>query len=344
MNRDERRDRAPARPPRRWRGADGGFTAPVDGDAGGTWIAAKDSGVVLALLNHQAPDDSGVVGTPAPGRRISRGLLVDDAGGANAAPPDAARLRAAGLRSYAPFRLFVAGPSRAAARVHLERRHAHDAPARPAPRLPDQFVVEPARRDPGAARPLPRVRARAPAADACRPARVPRAGRAIRVARRGPSACRATMRAPSAHRGRVTAAASMAIGRRPRRKASRRPIGRCTRIGGKRLKPTARGDRSADASDSGIRGLGGSGQALGKDRRGDPRQVDGEDAPVPGEVASGEAAVVGLDAPSTEGQAESEAGAIAGLLLERMEQRLARRRPAGRRTDRRRRSARDRSS
>ena len=54
MNRDERRDRAPARPPRRWRGADGGFTAPVDGDAGGTWIAAKDSGVVLALLNHQA--------------------------------------------------------------------------------------------------------------------------------------------------------------------------------------------------------------------------------------------------------------------------------------------------
>ena len=107
MNRDERRDRAPARPPRRWRGAAGGFTAPVDGDAGGTWIAAKDSGVVLALLNHQAPDDSGVVGA---GRRISRGLLVTALAG-EAAPPDAVRLRAAGLRSFAPFRLFVAGPS-----------------------------------------------------------------------------------------------------------------------------------------------------------------------------------------------------------------------------------------
>ena len=110
MNRDERRDRAPARPPRRWRGAGGGFTAPVDGDAGGTWIAAKDSGVVLALLNHQAPDDAGVVGDVRAGRRISRGLLVT-ALAAEAAAPDAARLRAAGLALYAPFRLFVAGPS-----------------------------------------------------------------------------------------------------------------------------------------------------------------------------------------------------------------------------------------
>ena len=110
MNRDERRDRAPARPPRRWRGGVEAFTAPVDGDAGGTWIAAKDSGVVLALLNHQAPDDSGAVRPVGAGRPISRGLLVT-ALAAEAAPPDAARLRAAGLRSYAPFRLFVAGPS-----------------------------------------------------------------------------------------------------------------------------------------------------------------------------------------------------------------------------------------
>ena len=109
MNRDERRDRAPARPPRRWRGAGGGFTAPVDGDAGGTWIAARDSGVVLALLNHQAPDDSGVAGAAGAGRLISRGVLVTTLA-AEAAPPDAARLRAAGLASYAPFRLFVAGP------------------------------------------------------------------------------------------------------------------------------------------------------------------------------------------------------------------------------------------
>jgi hypothetical protein len=116
MNRDERRDRAPARPPRRWRGADGGFTAPLDGEAGGTWIAAKDSGVVLALLNHHGPGGSGGRGLHradhadvAGGvRRISRGLLVT-ALAAQEAPPDAARLRAAGLAAYAPFRLFVAG-------------------------------------------------------------------------------------------------------------------------------------------------------------------------------------------------------------------------------------------
>lgn len=117
MNRDERRDRAPARPPRRWPGEGGRFTAPVDGDAGGTWIAVRDSGVVLALLNHQRPtpirraghgiaDDLGVV-TDA---RTSRGRLVTALA---AAPgiPDAARLRASGLASFAPFRLFVAGPA-----------------------------------------------------------------------------------------------------------------------------------------------------------------------------------------------------------------------------------------
>ena len=116
MNRDERRDRAPARPPRRWRGNGETFTAPVDGDAGGTWIAATDSGVVLALLNHDRPDHSAVAGL-GPGKgvgvgsgrgRISRGLLVTRLA-ADAVTPDAARLRSAGLASFAPFRLFVAG-------------------------------------------------------------------------------------------------------------------------------------------------------------------------------------------------------------------------------------------
>lgn len=132
MNRDERRDRAPGRPPRRWpAGRDGGrFTAPVDGDAGGTWIAVRDSGVVLALLNHQparparrgadGPDDSGVVaaggrrhddsGVVAGPPRTSRGRLVT-ALAAEPGIPDAARLRAAALAAFAPFRLFVAGPS-----------------------------------------------------------------------------------------------------------------------------------------------------------------------------------------------------------------------------------------
>jgi hypothetical protein len=127
MNRDERRDRAPARRPRRWPGAGvagrGGFTAPVDGEAGGSWIAARDSGVVLALLNHQPGSRSrhgagggmhrpgGSRGGPrVPLPRVSRGLLLTTLA-AESRVPDAARLRSAGLASFAPFRLFVAGPS-----------------------------------------------------------------------------------------------------------------------------------------------------------------------------------------------------------------------------------------
>ena len=100
MNRDERHDRAPARPPRRWRD---GFLAPVDGEAGGTWIAARRDGVVLALLNHHAGQ------APVAGRsRISRGRLVTTlaAGGRR---PDTAAVRASGLAAYAPFRLLVIG-------------------------------------------------------------------------------------------------------------------------------------------------------------------------------------------------------------------------------------------
>jgi hypothetical protein len=113
MNRDERRDRAAARPPRRWRGASGreAFTAPVDTAGGGTWIAVRDSGLVLALLNHHRPDgvsdDDAAARPPA---RPSRGLLVT-ALAAEPHLPDAARLRAARLDAFAPFRLFVAGPS-----------------------------------------------------------------------------------------------------------------------------------------------------------------------------------------------------------------------------------------
>ena len=124
----------------------GGFTAPVDGDAGGTWIAARDSGVVLALLNHQParpvtqrrdvrPDASPAARRRVDGhrRRVRRRRAPAAAGwsptlAAERAIPDAARLRAAGLAAFAPFRLFVAGPSAAAARVHLERRGAVVAP------------------------------------------------------------------------------------------------------------------------------------------------------------------------------------------------------------------------
>jgi uncharacterized protein with NRDE domain len=100
MNRDERRDRAPARGPRWW---PDGFRAPVDVEGGGTWIAARPDGLVLALLNHHA-GAAAVAGRS----RVSRGQLVATLA-AGRAVPDAAALRDCGLEVYAPFRLLVIG-------------------------------------------------------------------------------------------------------------------------------------------------------------------------------------------------------------------------------------------
>jgi hypothetical protein len=107
MNRDERCDRPTARPPRRWRGGDVGFTAPLDPAGGGSWIAVRDSGLVIALLNHHPP--AGSMASAATDRP-SRGRLVTALAGERGVP-DARRLRAAGLTGFAPFRLFVAGPA-----------------------------------------------------------------------------------------------------------------------------------------------------------------------------------------------------------------------------------------
>jgi hypothetical protein len=88
-------------------GAGGSFTAPEDPDGGGTWIAVRDSGVVLALLNHQPARDARV---PRPARRVSRGRLVTNLA-AEHRLPDVRRLRTEGLAGFAPFRLFVAAPA-----------------------------------------------------------------------------------------------------------------------------------------------------------------------------------------------------------------------------------------
>ena len=105
MNRDERRDRPPARPPRRWRAAEGGFTAPVDGEAGGTWIAAAG----LRRRPRSAEPSAGAR-RPRARRAHQPGRLMT-ALAAEQGLRTRARLRGAGLRSFAPFRLFVAAPA-----------------------------------------------------------------------------------------------------------------------------------------------------------------------------------------------------------------------------------------
>lgn len=90
FNRDERRSRPRARPPRVVRSADGlPFIAPMDPVGGGSWLALNAAGLCLGLLNHYEPEGRSPTGVAT----ISRGQLVWRL----AALPDAEGVRA-GLR------------------------------------------------------------------------------------------------------------------------------------------------------------------------------------------------------------------------------------------------------
>ncbi|MEZ5384808.1 MAG: NRDE family protein [Prosthecobacter sp.] len=99
FNRDEQHSRAVSLPPRLW---NEGFLAPTDVTAGGTWLAVRRDGVVLALLNHYPKDFQ---------RRYdasSRGALVAALAGAGA-KPSIELMRELGVKNTNPFRLVVLG-------------------------------------------------------------------------------------------------------------------------------------------------------------------------------------------------------------------------------------------
>lgn len=74
FNRDERLTRGAEAPPTEARTPDGRrYLAPTDTDAGGTWIAANDAGLTVAILNGYIESRG-----PAPAEWISRGQLVRD--------------------------------------------------------------------------------------------------------------------------------------------------------------------------------------------------------------------------------------------------------------------------
>lgn len=99
MNRDEQPTRAPGIPPAvhdgpvRW-------IAPIDGQSHGTWIAANERGVTLAILNrwHESP-------MRADGGWISRGLLVTSLLRQASRDGIERRLREEPLDRYQPFTL-----------------------------------------------------------------------------------------------------------------------------------------------------------------------------------------------------------------------------------------------
>jgi hypothetical protein len=103
FNRDERRARAEALPPRRHRYGAVRAIYPVDPEGRGTWIAATSAGLVFALLNEtDAP-------APAPDGLISRGQVIPRLVGAPSIDDVEDRLRELPLARHRPFRLLVVG-------------------------------------------------------------------------------------------------------------------------------------------------------------------------------------------------------------------------------------------
>jgi uncharacterized protein with NRDE domain len=103
-NRDERLDRPAERPALRTFGSLSAF-APMDIEAGGTWMGLNDAGVFTALTNRFVPGPT--PGFISKGRR-SRGLIVADALASSRRADAIDAVQAHGGAAHNPFHLVVA--------------------------------------------------------------------------------------------------------------------------------------------------------------------------------------------------------------------------------------------
>jgi uncharacterized protein with NRDE domain len=111
-NRDEYLDR-PAAGPTELRSGGRRVVAPIDLEAGGSWLGVNESGVFAGLTNRPCPAKDGA--------RRSRGLLVMDALEAESAAEAAGRLAALPAETYNPFNLVVADAASAFVTVYEEK-------------------------------------------------------------------------------------------------------------------------------------------------------------------------------------------------------------------------------
>lgn len=105
FNRDELRTRRPALPPRANERAGVAFLAPVDGDAGGTWLGVNELGVTVGIANGGRSERDE---RAAPFR--SRGLLVMDLLASASVGDAEARIGALETALYRAFELFAVDP------------------------------------------------------------------------------------------------------------------------------------------------------------------------------------------------------------------------------------------
>ena len=99
FNRDEKKTRAMAEPPRAHEREGVTFLAPIDPDGGGTWLLVNERGLLVCLLNrwHEEPEG----GKPL----RSRGQLVMEMATLENVPAVEERLRLEDLQGVRPFTL-----------------------------------------------------------------------------------------------------------------------------------------------------------------------------------------------------------------------------------------------
>lgn len=109
-SRDELRSRSPEQAPA-WRMLENGLRAcwPTDTDAGGTWVAVREDGFYLGLVNLNASDAELDADRPEQ-THISRGDLIPMLMEADSVTDAIERLTSMDLRGMKPFRLLLVGP------------------------------------------------------------------------------------------------------------------------------------------------------------------------------------------------------------------------------------------
>lgn len=100
-NRDELRTRPPAAPPCVVQAGTHRAMMPIDGEAGGTWVAANDAGLAATVLNLNLPD------RPPQQRARSRGAIIPMLMSCDDAEQAATVARDLVAGDYEPFRLVI---------------------------------------------------------------------------------------------------------------------------------------------------------------------------------------------------------------------------------------------
>ena len=107
-NRDEKRTRSHAVPPRLLTRDGVYFIAPIDADFGGTWIGTNEFGISLCLMN--GANVTGVDGSVVQSPQTSRGLLLLEWIAASSTVDLWTRFGSTDLSSFAAFTLVVLEP------------------------------------------------------------------------------------------------------------------------------------------------------------------------------------------------------------------------------------------